>query len=59
MTGPKIRIVVADANVLINLMHVARLGLCVEKKRFKMPFRSFRDKVLALPGRDQVEDASS
>ena len=30
MTSPTIRIVVADANVLINLMHVARLGLCAE-----------------------------
>ena len=30
MTGPTIRIVVADANVLINLMHVARLSFCAD-----------------------------
>ncbi len=28
MTDPPLRVVVADANVLINLMHVARLDLC-------------------------------
>ncbi len=28
MTAPPLQIVVADANVLINLMHVARLNLC-------------------------------
>lgn len=28
MTKPTIRIVVADANVLINLMHVSRLSFC-------------------------------
>ena len=28
MTAPSLRVVVADANVLINLMHVARLDLC-------------------------------
>ena len=28
MTDPTTRIVVADANVLINLIHVARLGFC-------------------------------
>lgn len=28
MTDPAIRIVVVDANVLINLIHVARLGFC-------------------------------
>lgn len=30
MTGQPPRIVVADANVLFNLMHVARLGLCTQ-----------------------------
>ena len=28
MTDSRIRIIVADANVLINLIHVARLGFC-------------------------------
>lgn len=28
MTDPTVRIVVADANFLINLIHVARLGFC-------------------------------
>jgi hypothetical protein len=28
VTNPPLRVVVTDANVLINLMHVERLALC-------------------------------
>ena len=35
MTTPSRRIVVADANVLINLMHVARLDMCARLRGYE------------------------
>ena len=90
MNAPTTRVVVTDANVLINFMHVGRLSLCadlpnlefvvpdhvrqeisragqradeadaakrkLETKRFKMPFRSFRERLRPSSATDHTED---
>lgn len=49
MTAPRRRVVVADANVLINLMHVGRLAMCA-----RLPGHEF---VVPDHVRDEIKDA--
>lgn len=59
MTSPPFRVVVTDANVLINLMHVARLELLAELPDLERTVasdekRRFRREAVSRPGKDRI-----
>lgn len=58
MSSPLLRIVVTDANVLINLMHVSRLGLLAELPNHEFVVPEHVREEITIPGQRATLDAA-